>query len=288
MKKHRLFLHLAPLLIPYVSLFCAGVILAGVQSLGIGSPVPLHAGVGAAYARLFHASWFYEMVGFSLYVAVVSAILATGGGTLIACGIWGMPEFFKRMSGVYRMTLILPHSAIGFIILVFCSRTGLLASLAHALGMIVSPEEFPDILYGRYGLGVIAAYTYKGIPFAILMVLGLLAGFDRRLFTCARMLGGGRVRIFFRILLPAIAPAMHSVFIILFLYAFGAFDIPYLLGASRPGMLSIEVYNLYFNRDLVNRPLAMAILMLMFVFSVFFIMMYTRVVASLGERERKL
>ena len=288
LKKRTLLLHLSPLLIPYVSLFCAGVVLAGVQSLGFWSPVALPTGMGAAYVRLLHAPWFYEMFTFSLYVALVSAILATGFGTLFACGIWGMPEFFRQMSAVYKVTLILPHIAIGFMSMVFCSQTGILASIAHAFGWITSPEMFPNILYDGSGLGIIAAYTYKEMPFAILMVLGLLTGFDRRLFTCARMLGGSRLRIFFRILLPSIAPAMHSVFIILFLYAFGAFDIPYLLGASKPGMLSVEVYTLYFRRDLVNRPLAMAILMLMFAFSVLFIMMYTRVVASMQVRERKL
>ncbi|MDD4649266.1 MAG: ABC transporter permease subunit [Desulfoplanes sp.] len=288
MKTQTLFLHLSPLLIPYVSLFCAGVVLAAVQSVGLWSPVPLPSGLGAAYTRLWSSPWFYEMFGFSLYVAFVSALLATGGGTLLACGIWGMPALLRRMSVIYKATLILPHIAIGFIVLVFCSQTGVLASLARLVGMITLPVQFPNILYGGNGFGLILAYTYKEIPFAILMVLGLLAGFDRRLFDCARMLGASRVRIFFCILVPSIAPAMHSAFIILFLYAFGAFDIPYLLGESKPAMLSIEVYNLYFKRDLTNRPLALAMLMLMFCFSVLFIMIYSRVVSSLTARERKL
>lgn len=288
MKKRTLFLHLSPLLIPYVSLFCAGVVLAVVQSLGLWSPVSLPSGMGSAYVRLFSSPWFYEMFGFSLYVAFVSAVLATGFGTLLACGIWGLPVFLRRMSVLYKATLILPHIAIGFIVLVFCSQTGILASFAHFLGMITSPAQFPNVLYSGNGIGLIAAYTYKEMPFAILMVLGLLVGFDRRLFDCARMLGASRIRIFFRILVPYITPAMHSAFIILFLYAFGAFDIPYLLGESKPAMLSIEVYNLYFKRDLANRPQALAMLVLMFCFSILFIMIYSRVVSSLGARGRKL
>lgn len=288
MTRRTLFLRLSPLLIPYVSLFCAGVVLALVQSLGMMSPVPLEQGYGDAYVSLFSSPWLYEMFGFSLYVALVSALMATAGGTLIACGIWAMPVVFRRMSVIYKMTLILPHIAIGFIILIFFSQTGVLASLAHCIGLITEPEEFPNLLYGGNGLGLIAAYIYKEMPFAILMVLGPLAGFDHRLVTCARMLGATRSRIVFRIILPHIAPAVHSVFIILFLYAFGAFDIPYILGNSKPAMLSIEVYNLYFKRDLINRPMALAMLMLMFFFSILFIMVYSRTVASLGARERKL
>ncbi len=288
MTRRTLLFRLSPLLIPYVSLFCSGIVLAFAQSLGMMSPVPLDQGYGDAYVSLFRSPWMYEMFGFSLYVALVSALVATVGGTLVACGIWAMPVVFRRMSVIYKMTLILPHIAIGFIILIFFSQTGVLASLAHFIGLIAGPEGFPNILYGRNGWGLIAAYIYKEMPFAILMVLGPLAGFDHRLVTCARMLGASRCRIFFRIILPHIAPAVHSVFIILFLYSFGAFDIPYILGNSKPAMLSIEVYNLYFKRDLINRPTALAMLMLMFFFSALFIILYSRVVASLGARERKL
>jgi putative spermidine/putrescine transport system permease protein len=84
------------------------------------------------------------------------------------------------------------------------------------------------------------------------------------------------------------APAMHTSFIILFLYGFGAFDIPFILGESRPGMLSIHVYNLYFKHDLVRRPEAMAILTLMFLFAVIFIIAYAKIVQRLDNGVRKL
>ena len=79
-----------------------------------------------------------------------------------------------------------------------------------------------------------------------------------------------------------------ATFIILFLYGVGAFDIPFLLSESNPGMISIRVYNLYFRRDLANRPEAMAMLVAMFVFSLIFIWAYTRVVERLKPSERKL
>jgi putative spermidine/putrescine transport system permease protein len=45
---------------------------------------------------------------------------------------------------------------------------------------------------------------------------------------------------------------------------------------------------MYFKRDLINRPTALAMLMLMLLFSVVFIMLYSRVVTSLRAQERKL
>jgi putative spermidine/putrescine transport system permease protein len=88
--------------------------------------------------------------------------------------------------------------------------------------------------------------------------------------------------------LPRLAPAMHTSFIILFLYSFGAFDIPYILSESRPGMLSIQVFNLYFRHDLARRPEAMAMLTIMFCFAVIFIIAYTRTVTRMEDTVRKL
>jgi putative spermidine/putrescine transport system permease protein len=93
---------------------------------------------------------------------------------------------------------------------------------------------------------------------------------------------------FSRLFLPRLTPALHTAFIILFLYSFGAFDIPYILSESRPGMLSIHVYNLYFKHDLSRRPEAMAILVIMFCFAVGFIVAYSKVVRRLEDGVRKL
>jgi putative spermidine/putrescine transport system permease protein len=102
------------------------------------------------------------------------------------------------------------------------------------------------------------------------------------------MFGAGRMRVFFKVVLPHLVPVMNTTFIILFLYSFGAFDIPFIVGESRPSMLSIQVYNLYFKRDLTNRPQAMAVLVLMFLFSVVFIYLYTRVSERLDSSGRKI
>jgi putative spermidine/putrescine transport system permease protein len=81
---------------------------------------------------------------------------------------------------------------------------------------------------------------------------------------------------------------MSTTFIILFLYSFGAFDIPFLLSESRPEMLSVFVYNLYFQRDLSRRPDAMATLVVMLLFSGLFILLYSHFVSRLRMEDRKL
>jgi putative spermidine/putrescine transport system permease protein len=154
--------------------------------------------------------------------------------------------------------------------------------------LIDSFEGFPDLLYTLSGIDLISAYIYKETPFVMVMVYAMLVRFDRRQIDAARMLGAGRLRIFYSLILPFILPAINTTFIILFLFTFGGFDLPFVLGDSYPGMLSIRIYDYYFQKDLALRPVAMAMLSLIFVFSLLFIALYLRLSARLARGVRKL
>lgn len=281
-------LKLCPLLVPYAALFCGGVFLTVSQSFGLLTPIPYGGGHLEAYAGLLSSPSFYASFLFSLQVGAVSALCAVIAGTLLAYWVWRLPARLQTAALIYKIPLILPHIAVAFVVLLLWSRSGILASMAHSMGWIETMREFPNVLYSGWGLGMIMAYCLKGIPFAMLLVMALLVRFDARQIETAEMLGASRTRIFFRIVLPRVAPAVHTAFIILFLYSFGAFDIPFVLSESRPGMLSIHVYNMYFKRDLADRPEAMAILVIMFCFAVLFIVAYSMAVRRLESAERKI
>lgn len=283
----RTLLKLAPLLIPLLALFAGGLFMAVAQSLGFWLPVPHEGGMFSAYGELLRPHILAAGLH-SLWVAGMSTTLAVAIGAVLAYLIWRLPARLEKLTVVYKVPLILPHIGVAFIVLVFWSQSGLVASLAHQLGLIDAPGDFPSLIHGTSGAGMILAYVFKEVPFVIILALAVLKRLDKRLVQTAAMLGAGPVTIFLRVALPHMLPALHTAGIILFLYGFGAFDIPFLLGDSSPGMLSIEAYNLYFRRDLVNRPVAMAILVCMFLFSLAFIVFYTRMAARLSGRERKL
>ncbi len=276
------------MVLPYLVLFCGGVLLTVCQSVGVLTPLPHAGGALDAYTRILVDRSFFASFAFSLGVAAVSAFLAVTAGTILAYRVWQLPGKLSTAALVYKIPLILPHIAVAFVILVFWGQSGILASAAHSVGLIQSMNEFPNFLYSGWGIGMVLAYTLKGTPFAMILAMALLVRFDIRQIQTASMLGASGLRIFFNIVLPRLAPAMHTGFIILFLYSFGAFDIPFILSESRPGMLSIHVYNLYFKHDLARRPEAMAILTIMFGFAVLFIIVYSRIVRRLENGVRKL
>jgi putative spermidine/putrescine transport system permease protein len=128
----------------------------------------------------------------------------------------------------------------------------------------------------------------KEIPFVMLLVLGMLQRFPFERLLSAKMLGAGSWRRFTTILFPFLTPVVHTSFIILFLYSFGAYDIPALLSESRPQMLPITVYNIFFNSDLSQRPKAMAILTVMFIFAAVFVAIYSFAAGKIDRTTRKI
>lgn len=289
----RTVLKLAPVLVPCLLLFGGGLVLAVAQSLGMGLPFPYAGGTWDAYMALWRGHMVDSFV-LSLRVGALSALVSVALGTVLAVSLWRMPAVLQQVGVVYKVPLILPHISVAFIVLVFFSKSGIVSSAAYHLGLVAEPAQFLSPVYDGYGTGMILAYVYKETPFVILMAYAALKRLDMRLLDTAHMLGAGMLMQWRCVLLPHLAPVLHTSFIILFLYAFGAFEIPYLLGESRPGMLSIEAFNLYFQRDLAFRPQAMAVLVGMFLFSLGFIVLYTLAVRRFARRpgympqERKL
>lgn len=290
------FLHLLPLLAPFTLVFAAGLVFTLLQSLGIGLPPdtvgsmePAGAvGNFSAYRAVLESEAFLSSLAYSLLVAGISALLSVLMGLFLAIALWRLPAGLKKYAVIYKIPLILPHITVGFIVLILFSQSGILSSLTHSVGITDTAGDFPNLFYNKTGSGIILSYLWKEIPFAALMTLSALGTLDTRYLQTGRMLGGSFFFNLKKLILPHVSPALHSSFIILFLYSFGAFEIPYLVGESSPQMLSITVYNLYFNRSLSSRPQAMAILTLMLLFSILFIVLYMRSVSGKTRELRRL
>jgi putative spermidine/putrescine transport system permease protein len=249
---------------------------------------PGRAGMGIEYAYrdLFTRADLLSSLGFSLYVAVVSSLVSVALGAVGAYLLWRAPAAIRSAAAVYRLPIILPHIVVAFITMLIWAPTGLIASAMHQLGLDAGAPGFPPLLFAGNGVGIILAYVYKEFPFVMLLTIGVLDRVPPRMVTTAYMLGAGPVRTFFTVVLPLLAPMLNQLFIILFLYALGGFDIPWLLGASRPQMVPITVYNLYFHGSLSDRSIAMAALSLLAGTAVVFVVVYSRVARRLSAWER--
>lgn len=288
MKRLALIAHLAPLLIPFALFFIYSLVMTVSQSFGVGAVSDYKGGLFHAYSLVLKDPAFVRNGIFSIWISLASSLGSVISGSFLAWQIRKLPGRLHTLASVYRIPIILPHITVAFLILFLFSNRGMVPALAYQLISPETAEQFPELIYSSMGWSIILAYLYKEIPFVVLMELAVLKQIPDDRLTTAKMLGAGSFRTYFKVVLPHLRPVINTVFIILFLYSLGAFDIPFILGMSKPSMLSIRVYRLYFESDLVNRPLVMARLTLMFLFSLGFILIYSRSARKLEKEVRKV
>jgi putative spermidine/putrescine transport system permease protein len=83
-------------------------------------------------------------------------------------------------------------------------------------------------------------------------------------------------------------PSLTAIarFIIIFAYCFGAYEIPYLLGATEPKALPVRAYVEYVYPDLAHRPYSMVLNSVMVMFAVMFSYFYYKLQNSLLKKGR--
>lgn len=172
-----------------------------------------------------------ETGGFTLFYSGASALGAVVVGTAVALALHRRPG----RPGGSRLWLALPPATVGFLVILVLGPTGVLAAL---LAPFTGGAFLPSPVRSSQGLGIITAAILKESAFVALWVRGTLDRLDPRLVPAGRMLGAGLVQIFREVLAPVVVPAASVAGLIVFLYALGAWELPYLLGPSDPQALS--------------------------------------------------
>ena len=233
---------------------CANVL---VQSFGYIPAFGLEHVTLRYYADALQSSGFLPSLGVSLRIALFSAAGATVLGVLLCAALVGRKAAGAALYLV-RLPILVPHAVVAVFAISLFSQTGLLARLACALGLIQDSNAFPQLLFTAGSEGIIAGYLWKEIPFVAYFVLALMSSVSKTLGEAAENLGASPLRSFFLITLPLSLPAVNKAFLIIFLFAFGGYELPLLLGATLPKALPVQAYLVFSGPDLLQRPVAMA------------------------------
>jgi len=277
----KIALLLAPALVVIGILFAGGLVSAVVQSVGYMPAIGQTRVSLDAYREVLTGGDFLDSFLLTVYIAGVSTAVSTVLAVLAAMTL-------RRSSGrlsavVFQLPITIPHllAAVGIALVV--SQTGLGARLAAALGLIGQPREFPALLYDRYSAGIILTYVWKEVPFVALVVLAALRGVAGELEDVARTLGANTWQRFWYVVFPVISPGIVAASLLVFAFTFGAFEVPYLLGRTYPTILPVMAYNEYKDVELSARPVAMAINVLISLFTAIFAALYLRLARDLGR-----
>ena len=148
--------------------------------------------------------------------------------------------------------------------LLILGRKGLLNSLLQWAQW----TEQPLALTGNL-VGVVIGGTQVFLPFMVLSLATSLLALDRRLLESAEILGAGRARAFFSVILPLALPGLIAGSVLVFSLMLGAFVTPLILGGTAVKYLSVVVYTdalVLFN---LPRATALSLLLMALVLAVY-------------------
>ena len=118
---------------------------------------------------------------------------------------------------------------------------GILNDLLLRLGMIAEPVAWtasPDTAF----IALVAADVWKTTPFMVLLILAGLQMLPRDCYDQARVDGVGAFKVFFRVTLPLLRPALAVAVIFRALDALRIFDLIYVLTPNNEATASMSVF----------------------------------------------
>jgi putative spermidine/putrescine transport system permease protein len=185
--------------------------------------------------------------------------------------------------------------------------------LPISLGVILLAEGILGFYGGRgwfnqalLGLGLLSepltlTHNYTGVmlslfmqqfPFCFLMLLAYVSGIDPGIENSARTLGAGPWTVFYKVMLPLIAPGLAVAFALVFVMSFGVFPSAILLGqpAGATRTIAIAAYQQAFEHYDMSYASAIAVIMGLFQLAGLVVILFLRrrmvLAATMGVGKR--
>ena len=275
-ERARVPLMLTPALAVVIVLFMGGLIMGLMQSFGYMPVIGQRAFTVKAYIHIFKDPAFLGALALTFWIGFTTTILSTALAILCALtlrqSLWGK----KVVAFIFQLNVPVPHIVGAIAVMFMFSQSGLLSRLTYSLGLTQSPADFPAMVYDRHAMGVILEYLWKTTAFTGVILLAVLQSLGENYEDLARTLGANRWQRFWYVILPLIMPGVLRSSILVFAFAFGAYEVPFLLGQKYPPALPVLAFEYYHDVDLGFRSEAMAISMVIAALITILILIYMK------------
>lgn len=280
----RIVLLLAPALLVVAVFFLGGFAQTLAQSFGYQPYLGHYHLSGSAYVALWRDPAVRASLLLTARVAVVSTVVSAVLGVTAALAIRRLVRSRTWISALFQANLAVPHLVGALSMMLLLSQSGLLSRLTHLVGLTGTPAAFPALTNDRFGVAIIAEYVWKETPFLTVITLAALGDGVRRLEDASRSLGASARQRLMYVTVPLIAPAVTGGSILVFAFAAGSYEVPYLLGRPYPATLPVVVLQYYQATDLSARPEAMAVAVLISVGTAALVAAYLAFASRLARR----
>jgi iron(III) transport system permease protein len=188
--------------------------------------------------------YFLRSIWHSFVMGVVSAIFATA----IALGVaWIVLRTNSGARKVWNLAIFALLLAPSYLIALGWERIFERAGVLNIAG--IDLPFVRDLLYGPVGIAMIL--TFKGIPFAYLVISNAMRGLGEEFEQAVRVHGGSRIAAF-KMMSTLLLPALWSGIAIVFAESLSDFGVASQL--SSPGRYSVATFTLY--RSVMSLPVS--------------------------------
>ena len=192
--------------------------------------------LSAVFFKTFTLDWadFWEAVASP---RVVASYQLTFGASLIAASInvvfglltaWVLTRYHffgkKIVDAFVDFPFALPTAVAGIALSAIYAKNGWIGSLLEPLGITVAYTP----------LGVVVALTFIGLPFVVRTVQPVLEDLGAEVEEAGASLGANRWQVFYKIILPAIWPALITGFALAFARAVGEYGSVIFIAGNMP------------------------------------------------------
>lgn len=190
----------------------------------------------------------------ALPVTLFSVALSVPLAYLMRRGI----KFERLITIILILPITLGTVMVAQAMLSYFGPRGWFNQVLQTTGLIEDP-----IRLTRNWIGVEIALFINGFPFVFLMILGYMSGINPDLERASRMLGASRWQTFWRVLFPLTVPGIAIAFCLNFVANFSVFPSATLVGepSSATRVISIAAFQAAYDQN--NRPLGVAIALVM-------------------------
>jgi multiple sugar transport system permease protein len=214
------------------------------------------------YLQAVRNPGLWSAFGFSLRFAVICMAIELIAGILLVFVLH--PLLAKRpwLTGVLMLPMMISPALMGVMYrLILNEFTGVIPAYLSLLG-------YPFNFLGRNNVyyTVIGIEVLQWTPFAFLILLTARQSVSGEIEEAAAVDGASGTRFNFQIVLPLMVPTITIVGFIRFIDSFRVFDHIYVLTGGGPGnrttSLSIYIYKLFFNQNILGEAVAVSIMLL--------------------------
>lgn len=170
------------------------------------------------YVEIATDQHYLESIAFTAILSIISTVLA-----LIICVPAGLylqrdtSVFGSFLATILTIPLSLPGIIIGFFIILMVGNAGVIPKAIEGL----TGDRALQVAYTYTGL--LLGYLYFQIPRVVLVVRGAADLVTQETIDVARSLGSSTWAVYFRVILPALRPALLEASIIAMATGFGAY-----------------------------------------------------------------